>query len=128
MSGIGDDTLFNVLKAIFRNTTWTAGANLYLALYTAGPADSGVGTEVAGGGYARKAVAFADPVGSWQVNQNGAVLFDPATAPWGTISGLGIWTLSAGGVLVTPGLWAAPFTVGAYDQCNIATGAIVVSG
>lgn len=100
-------TVFNdlVLSFLFRSASWTKPAGLYPALFTGMPTESGGGTEVSGGAYARPEVvpadaAFAAPVGDDGHTENLADIdFAAPTADWGAIVGAGVYTASSGGNL-----------------------------
>lgn len=107
------------------SVTWTAIATmpalnvLYVALLTAAPSDSGGGTEVSGGSYAR--VAVNSTLANWAGTQsagsttassgsaaltsnNAAVTFPAPTGNWGVCSHFGIYdALTSGNLLY----WAA---------------------
>ncbi|UEM18987.1 hypothetical protein JL100_018040 [Skermanella mucosa] len=82
-----------ILNHIFGKTTLgTMPNSLDLALYTTAPGETGGGTEVTGGSYARKAV----PSASWTVTGNSAtnnaeIAFTTASADWGTVAGFGLF-------------------------------------
>lgn len=92
---------------LLRSGSWTKPTNLYVALFTALPTDSGGGTEVSGGSYARVACGPGDsywteqPPGTFQ-NAN-AVTFPNPTNDWNTIVGFGLFTASSGGTLLVWG-------------------------
>jgi hypothetical protein len=86
--------------------TIPALVNLYVGLLTAAPSDSGGGTEVTGGSYAR--VTVASTLANWagtqsaasttastgtggQTSNNGAITFPSPTANWGVCTHLGIY-------------------------------------
>lgn len=50
-----------LLNHVFRATALTSPATIYAAAMTAAPGETGGGTEVTGGGYARQAVTFGAP-------------------------------------------------------------------
>src|SRR4030095_7335610 len=93
-----------IVDHLFRTRTWTKPTALYLALYTSAPSDSGGGTEVAGGSYARVNLAPLDT--NWNATQGGtsgnssgtsgqtsnalAITFPAPTAHWGTVTHFGI--------------------------------------
>ena len=54
MSGFSDYLEDKVLDHVFGGNAYTAPTTLYVALYTVAPSDTGGGTEVSGGGYARQ--------------------------------------------------------------------------
>jgi hypothetical protein len=118
-----------------------ATANLYVALFTTTPTNgSGAGgVEIAvAGGYIRKAVAFAAsatstgtapqpaPAGIAFTKNSGEVLFNVATASWGTVVGVGIYDAESGGNLWWYGDLVASKTVGIDDQLRFADGAIIL--
>jgi hypothetical protein len=75
-----------------RPTAW------YVALYTAAPSDSGGGTEVSTGGYARQSVSFT--VTGDTASNSGAVSFTASGANYGTVTHVGIFdAVSAGNLL-----------------------------
>lgn len=97
----------------------TGPTNLYLGLYTANPTDTGGGTEVTGGSYAR--VAVGSSLANWAGTQaaastvassgtsgttsnNGAITFPAPTAAWGIVTGFGIFDAASGGNLL---IWGA---------------------
>jgi len=109
MAGNLSDYLKNELrKHVFRTGSFTKPTTLYVALYTAAPSDSGGGTEVSGGSYARVQVGPSDAAWSAHATagrtQNlSAVTFPAPTANWGTATHVGLHDASTGGNLLT---WA----------------------
>jgi len=100
----------------------TGPANVYVGLFTANPSDTGGGTEVSGGSYARVTVASA--LTAWAGTQaaastvassgtsgttsnNNAITFPTPSANWGTVTGIGIFDATTTGNL----LFWAPLTV-----------------
>ena len=107
------------------SVTWTAvsGApaflTVYVALLTAAPSDSGGGTEVSGGSYARVAVtaSMANWAGtqssgsttastgtSGTTSNNSTITFPAPTANWGTVTYFAVYDQATGGNLI---YWAA---------------------
>lgn len=108
----------------------TGLTNVYVALFTANPSDTGGGTEVSGGSYARVTVACT--LANWAGTQgagttvastgtggttsnNNAITFPAPTANWGTITGVGIFDASTGGNLLLWGALSASKTVNNGD-------------
>lgn len=100
-----------ILDHVLGNESYSAPATVYIALYTATPSDSGGGTEVTGGSYARKDMtnnATNWPAASGGAKSNGIdIVFDQATADWGTVVAFAIFdAVTAGNMLywgdVTP--------------------------
>jgi hypothetical protein len=86
--------------AILRGISFTAPAQMYMALFTVAPTDAGGGTEVSGGGYARQPVTFGagttQTTGTLYVN-SATVTFPQATANWGTIVAFAFFDAATGG-------------------------------
>lgn len=102
-----------------RPTAW------YVALYTAAPSDSGGGTEVSTGGYARQSVTFAaaSTPGGTTSNTN-TVSFTASGANYGTVSHIGIFDSLAGGNLLWHGAMSASKTVNDGDTLEFSIGNI----
>jgi len=94
----------NIYKALYKNMTWTAGANLWVALSTTTPAEDGTNfTEPVGGDYARVARVVADwtdPTADGSGDNATRVEFPRATAGWGIITYAGLFDLAAAGNLI----------------------------
>lgn len=105
-------------------------ANLYVALFTAAPSNSGGGTEVTGGTYARVAIASS----GWSalsgntpasISNSGVVDFG-TTLPACTVVAFGIYDASSAGNLVAWANLSANKTVNVGDQTSFAAGALVL--
>lgn len=119
-----------VLDHLLGRTTYTAPATVYVALYTTAPTDAGGGTEVSGGGYARKAVtndATNWPAASSSTKSNGtAITFDEATANWGTVVAWGLFDASSGGNLLYWGTLTQNQAVNSGSTASFAIGALTI--
>lgn len=119
MPALSDYAENKIIDAIFRAQVLGAPATMYVALFTATPSDSGGGTEVSGGSYARVAVTGA--LANWAGTQsagsttassgtggttsnNAAVTFPAPTANWGVATHFGLFDASTSGNLW---VWAA---------------------
>jgi len=118
MGAMSDYWENKVIDHLFRNTSYTAPTALYVALFTAAPSDSGGGTEVSGGSYAR--TALAQSTTNWantQASGSGAstgtggttsnsvaITFPAPTANWGTITHVAAFDASTSGNMY---FWAA---------------------
>ena len=108
-----------MIDQIFRGQAYSFPATLYVALFTAAPDDTGGGTEVTGGSYAR--VSVAATLANWAGTQgagtttastgtggttsnNNAITFPAPTANWGQVTHIGIFDATSGGNLL---FWAA---------------------
>jgi len=108
MAGSFSDYLENeVLDHVLGGGDYARPATVYVALFTAAPTDSGGGTEVTGGSYARAAVtnnATNWPAASGGAKSNGTTItFATPTGSWGTVVAVGIFDASSGGNLL---MWA----------------------
>tara|TARA_R110000868_G_scaffold408443_1_gene691676 strand:+ start:120 stop:512 length:393 start_codon:yes stop_codon:yes gene_type:complete len=102
-----------------RPTTW------YVALYTVAPSDSGGGTEVSTGGYARQTVVFdaaASPGGT--TSNSGTVSFTASGAGYGTVVAIGIFDAVTTGNLLWHGTMTASKTVDDGDTLEFSVGNI----
>ena len=88
----------HVLDYVFTTDILTRPTAWYLALFTANPGDGDTGTEVSGGGYARQSVTFT--VTNDTASNTAAIEFPTATANYGTVSHVGVYTASSGGTLI----------------------------
>lgn len=88
-----------VLNEVLRNTNLVPVATVYLSLHTADPLDTG-GSEVAGGSYARQAIAFGAPAAGVCTN---SANIEFATMPATTVTHFGIWDAASSGNLLLTG-------------------------
>lgn len=119
MAALSDYLENKLIDQIFRGQAYTFPATLYVGLLTAAPSDSGGGTEVSGGSYAR--VSVTSSLANWAGTQgagtttastgtsgttsnNSNITFPAPTANWGTVSHVGIYDAASGGNLL---FWAA---------------------
>lgn len=129
MAGSFSDFLENeLLDHLLGAATYTPPATLHLALFTVAPSDSGGGTEVTGGSYARLAVtnnATNFPAASGGTKSNGADMdFPTASANWGTLVAYAIFDASSGGNMLG---WAdlnAPVVVNNSDTFRFPSGSL----
>lgn len=119
MAAMSDYLENKIIDWLFRAQAYSPVATLYVGLLTAAPSDTGGGTEVTGGSYAR--VAVTSSLANWAGTQsagstvassgtsgttsnNNAITFPAPTANWGTITHFGIFDASTTGNLL---FWAA---------------------
>lgn len=134
MSAMSDYLEVNLRTLIFRTGAGFAKtAGLYVALFTATPSDSGGGTEVSGGSYARVNVAPLDanwtaPDATGGLTANAAAItFPTASANWGVITSVGIFDASSAGNLLFWGALTASKTVNSGDTFSFAIAALSVT-
>ena len=121
MSAMSDYLEDKFRTHVFRTGTFTKPSVLAVALYTAAPGETGGGTEVSGGSYAR---VQRDPLdANWTaasatngLTDNAAALTFPApTANWGSVTHLAILDATSGGNFMVYGALTTPKTVNASD-------------
>ena len=144
MSAMSDYLENKLVDHIFRGVTFTAPAALHVALFTAAPSDSGGGTEVSGGSYARAALApsttnRASTGGATTTtnpsagtggatSNNGAITFPSPTANWGVATHFGIFDASTSGNLLVWGALTASKTINNGDAApSFAISALAVT-
>jgi hypothetical protein len=114
-----------ILDHVFGGTAYTAPATLYVALYTAAPDDTGGGTEVSGGGYARQTIAFTTSGDT--TSNTAAVEFPTATANYGTVTHVGVFDASTGGNLMAYAALTSSKAIETNDVFRIPAGDLDIS-
>lgn len=136
MAGFSDYAEQATLNCWFRNTAITPPANLYVALFTADPVDTGTANEVSttGTAYARQAIAtatgFNAPVidgTGYKITNANDITFPVATATWNTITHFGLFDAPTGGNFITGGALSVSKLVNTSDQYKILAGKLTVS-
>jgi hypothetical protein len=115
-----------LVNAVLRNTSYTSPTTVYVGLFTSDPTDAGSGTEVSGGSYTRKAMAFSSPSNGATSNSS-AVEFDQATASWGTVTHFGLFDASSSGNLLLHGALTTSKTIDSGDVFKFATSALTAT-
>ena len=101
MAGFSDYLEDKVLEHVFGGNAYSAPSTLYVALYTVAPTDTGGGTEVSGGAYARQTAAFTvSGTNPTQASNSAAIEYPTATANYGTVVAVGIFDASSSGNLL----------------------------
>lgn len=106
----------HVLNYVFTATSVTRPTAWYLALFTSNPAEDASGSEVSASGtaYARQSAAFT--VSGNTASNSAAIEFPTATASYGTVTHVGVYTASSGGDLIA---YAALSTSKAIDTGDV---------
>ena len=125
MAALSDYAEKLLLDFLMTTGTATRPTNWYVALYTGAPSDSGGGTEVSAGGYARQSVSFnaASSPGGTTSNSN-EVSFTASGGDYGTVTHMGIFDASSSGNLLWHGALTASKTVADGDTLTFAAGNI----
>jgi len=115
LAALSDYLENKLIDWLLRGQNFTPPPTAYVALFTAAPSESGGGTEVAGGSYAR--VGVASSLANWagtqaaasatassgtggQTSNNSPITFPAPTANWGVITSFGIFDAATGGNLL----------------------------
>lgn len=105
--------------------TYTPASTLYVALFTSAPSDTGGGTEVSGGGYARQTGTFTTSSGT--ASNDSAIEYPTATADYGTVVAMGIFDASTSGNLLAYGTLTVSKNVSSGDVLRFNASAINIS-
>lgn len=132
MAAMSDFLEQAILNHFFRNTDIGAPpSNVYIGLFTAAPSDSGGGTEVSGGSYARATVAttsqWSAPGAAGLTDNINDIVFATATANWGTITHVAIFDAITAGNLLFHGALAASKVVNSGDVFKFLAGALDIT-
>lgn len=126
MAGFSDYLELEVLDHVFGGASYTAPATIYVALYTVAPDDTGGGTEVSGGSYARQSMAFGTAA-SGSISNSGSVEFPTATADYGTVVAMGLFDASSAGNLLAYGDLTTSKTVSNGDVFRFNASSVTIS-
>lgn len=137
--GMSDYLENKLTDHVFRGQPYTAPAVIHVALYTTACSDAGPGTEVTGGSYARGSLAatliswsgtqgIGSQTASYGVNattsNNSAISFMTPTAPWGTVTHVGLTDAVTGGNLLVCASLVLPKTIASGDSVSFPPAAI----
>lgn len=128
MSAASDYLENKILDHVLGGSDYTRPATVYAALFTAGPTDSGGGTEVSGSGYSRVAItnnATNWPNASGGLKRNGtAITFPVSSGAWGTVTHWAIYDAASGGNLLFHSALSTAKVVGSGDTPSFAINAL----
>lgn len=111
-----------LLDHAFRNVAYTSPASVHLALFTAIPDQSGGGTEVVGGSYARQQVTSG--AAALGVLTNSSAISFPGM-PACVVVGAGVFDASVAGNLLVYSPFAVAVTVAVGSTFNVPTADVV---
>lgn len=134
MANASDYLEVELRKHLFRTGSFTKPTVLGVALFTVTPSDSGGGTEVSGGSYARVDVPPLDANWTAASATNGltdnaaAITFPVPSANWGTVVAFGIFDATTAGNLLVWGPISPNKTINNGDPApSFAIGALDVT-
>lgn len=119
MSAATDYLENKIIDHMLRNQAFSPPATVYLALFTTATDDTGGGTEVTGGSYARQAVTLA-AASAGATSNTGALTF--TNMPACTVTHGALYDAATVGNMLTHGAFATPKVLGAGDSMVIAIG------
>lgn len=112
-----------VLEHVFGGNAFTAPSTLYVALFTVAPSDTGGGTEVSGGAYARQTATFnVSGTNPTEASNVAAIEYPTATANYGTVLAVGVFDASSGGNLLAYSTLTTNKTIDTGDVFRINAG------
>lgn len=139
MANMTDYLENKLIDFLFRGASFTAPANLYVALYTTAPTDSTAGTEVSGGNYSRQqlnpgasnwystqATTDATSTGTGGTTGNAAVIAWNSVTWTGTVTAVGVCDASSGGNVLFYKALASSKTIASGDSISFATNSLTV--
>lgn len=109
-----------VLTWVFTTGSATRPTEWHVALYTVAPDDTGGGTEVSGGAYARQSATFT--VSGNTASNSGALEYPTATAPYGTVTAVGVFDAATGGNLIAYATLTTSKTIDTGDVLRLPAG------
>lgn len=117
-----------ILDHVFKTASFTVPTNIYVALSTADPLDTGAGiAEPSGNAYARTVCNSWDAASGGATANTGAVTFPTATGSWGTITHFALFDASTAGNMLAHGSLAVSKTITTGDTPKFNAGDIDVT-
>jgi hypothetical protein len=117
-----------VLDWLFSTASATRPTSWYVALYTVAPGETGGGTEVSGGSYARQSATFTiSGTAPTQAANTAAIEFPTATGSWGSVVAAGVFDASTGGNLLAFADLTAAKTISSGDVLRFDASTLVIT-
>ncbi len=141
MSAATNSVENSLVDFLFRGQAFTPDTTAYFALYTSATDDTGAGTEVTGGSYARVALAYSNTnftntqnsgtgasTGTGGATTNAvAITFPLASASWGTITHWAIMSASSGGTMRYQGALTSSLAISSGGLASFPAGSFVMT-
>lgn len=138
MAALSDYLENKIVDHLLRGTAYTAPTTVYVGLLTASANDTGGGTEVTGGSYAR--VAVTSGTAAWNgthgtttgassgtdgtVENAATIAFPTPSVSWGNVTHWGVYDAASGGNLLFYGVLTVAKTINIGDAVSFAAGAL----
>jgi hypothetical protein len=117
-----------ILDHVFKTASFSVPTNIYVALSTADPTESGSGiAEPSGNGYARTVCNAWDAASGGATQNTNEVTFPTATGSWGTIAHFALFDASTGGNMLAYGALTVSKAVTSGDTPKFNAGDIDVT-
>jgi hypothetical protein len=118
-----------ILDHCFMKGSYTPPTNIFVALSTADPTDSGGSIAEPGSNYGRKSTVSADwtAASSGALDNANAITFAEATGSWGTITHFALFDHLTAGNMLAHGALSTPQTIESGGTASFAAGALDVS-
>lgn len=120
---LANKMLDHALRGHVSESEYERPSQVYLALHTGNPGDTGSENEVSGGAYARQIVTFAESAEGVIENSNVPLFTMPAC----TVSYFSVWDASTGGNCLFYDIIASPQTFNTSDTFSPQAGAVTIS-
>jgi len=114
-----------LINHVLRNTAFSSPTTVYVGLFLVAPTESGGGTEVSGGAYARQSVTFTAPSPDSTAN-DADVTFPIATGDWGTIVAFALFDAPTAGNMLYFANLTASREILTSDQFRFPAGQLTV--
>lgn len=124
-----------ILEHLFKATSYTAPATVYVSLHTGDPTEAAAGAnEVSGNGYARQAVAANTGWSAIGTNgtakeiTNAAIIQFPTPTPsgWSTVTYFGVYDAVSAGNLLVSGALTQSKTINPGDDVEFPIGSLAI--
>ena len=122
-SNIADFLANELIDHFLRNSAYSPPATVYVGLFTSVVGDNWTGTEVSGGDYIRKAMAF-NAAGTRHTHNTSLVTFTEASALWGLVGWVGLHTAESAGDGMAWGAVDTAKTIDDGDTAKVAATAL----
>ena len=126
MAGSLSDAGENALLDHLLGTATLTSAVRFVSLHTSANTDAAAGTEVSGGAYTRVSATFTATSGGATSN-TAAIVFPTATAAWGTITHVGVYSAATAGTYLAWADLTTAKTVGSGDGFEISAGNLSIT-
>lgn len=132
MGAFSDYLEGEIIKHAFRTGSWTKPTVLAVGLFTGAPGESGGGTEVSGGSYARASLNPADAnwaapsSGNGQTSNSSTITFPTPSGNWGTVTHWGLFDATSAGNLMFYGTLTNSKTINNGDPAPSFPGGTLV--